>query len=223
MNCAGSLAGTWRVNGVSRPCSRPRWSTSCDEEAKRASSVGEHGEPEEGAWCWGASVLGAGVWTLSLRDRKIERFGTVGSPWHISATFAPNGRWVAYAEGEGSASRVYAEPFPRTGDRFPVTNDARSPFWSPDGRELFYYASGLDQLRAVTFSTQPTVTFGNAVQVPSGGLQGITPVNFRREYDLSPDGKRILGVIAAQATQQALAPTIQVVLNWQSALGARER
>jgi Tol biopolymer transport system component len=161
------------------------------------------------------------LWTLSLRDRKVERFGTVESPWHINATFASNGRWVAYAEGEGSASRVYVEPYPRTGDRYPVTNDARTPVWSPNGRELFY-TSGLDQLRAVTVSTQPTVTFGNPVLMFRGGLQAVpSPNDVRRGYDLSPDGGRILGVVAAQTPQQALAPTIQVVTNWFEELKAK--
>jgi Tol biopolymer transport system component len=159
------------------------------------------------------------LWTLSFRDRRIERFGTVESPWYINATFAPNGRWVAYAAGAGSASRVYVEPFPFTGARYVVANEpARDPFWSPDGQELFY-APGLDRFQVVTFSTQPTVTFGNAVPVPRGGV--LQAQNFRRMYDLSPDGRRILGIIAGQTTQEALAPTIQVVLNWSEELEAR--
>ena len=157
------------------------------------------------------------LWTLALRDRKIERFGTVESPWYINATFPPSGRWVAYGAGGGAASRVYVEPFPPTGDRYVVTNEsARDPFWSPDGKELFY-ASGMDQFRAVTFLTQPVVTFGNAVPVPRGGLFEIEGSS-RRQYDLSPDGKRILGAIAAPTARQALAPTIQVVINWSEEL-----
>jgi serine/threonine-protein kinase len=161
------------------------------------------------------------LWVLSLRDRKVERFGAVESPWKINATFAPDGQWVAYGTGAGAAARVYVEPFPRTGNRYTVANEpARHPFWSPDGKELFY-ASGMDSFRVVTFSTQPTVTFGNPVVVPRGGLFEYGIGQGGRLWDLSPDGKRILGIIAAQTTQQALAPTMQVVLNWQEELKAK--
>jgi hypothetical protein len=155
------------------------------------------------------------LWTLSLRDRKVGRFGSIESHRPSNATFAPNGHWVAYSTGEGDASRVYVEPYPRSGDRHLVTTNepARAPFWSPNGKELFY-ASDLDRFRTVTFSTQPAVTFGQRVLVPASGLIGANGEWFRRDYDLSPDGKRIIGTIAAQTTRDALAPTIQVVLNW---------
>jgi Tol biopolymer transport system component len=191
--------------------------------------------PEPGTWhvpnAWssngrtllfeaGNSTLPWTLWTLSLPDRKIERFGPLESGHTINATFAPNGRWVAYGIGEGPESRIYVEPFPRTGDQHVVTTNgpAWSPFWSPDGNELFY-ASGLDSFHAVGFSTQPTVTFGNPFPVPRGRLFG--GIGGPRPYDLSPDGQRILGVIVAQTTQQAIAPTIQVVVNWAEELKAK--
>lgn len=78
----------------------------------------------------------------------------------------------------------------------------------------------------VAFSTKPTVMFGNPAPHsfslwPRGGLHEGGIGEDRRAYDLSPDGKRILGTIAAQTTQQALAPTIQVVLNWGEELKTR--
>ena len=58
----------------------------------------------------------------------------------------------------------------------------------------------------------------NFVMVPRGGLFEGGIGEDRRACGLSPDGKRILGIIAAQTTREALAPTIQVVLNWQEEL-----
>jgi serine/threonine-protein kinase len=158
------------------------------------------------------------LWTLRLRDRKIERFGAVESPSMLNATFAPKGDWVAYGTREGTAWRVYVEPFPPTGDRYPVPNEARNPQWSPDGKELVY-TTGLDQFGVVTFSTQPTVTFGKEVLMARGGL--VEARGFTRAHDLSADGKRIIGSVGAQTMQQALAPTIQVVLNWSEELKAK--
>jgi hypothetical protein len=90
--------------------------------------------------------------------------------------------------------------------------------WSRDGTQLFY-ESGFDQFRAVTFSTQPAVRFSNPVLMPRGGLYGFS--RLRRNYDLSPDGQRMLGIIAAQTPREALAPTIQVILNWSEELKAK--
>ena len=152
------------------------------------------------------------LWTLSLREGKTERFGTVDSTGTgINAAFSPNGRWVAYNSGDGGATRVYVEPFPRTGERYTIPNDsARNPFWAPDNKRLFY-APAADRLSVVTFSTQPSVEFSNPTPVPRGGL---LPVPTRRPNDLSPDGTHILGTIDATPQGEAATPTIQVVMNW---------
>jgi hypothetical protein len=162
------------------------------------------------------------LWSLSLPDRTIERFGSVQTRQALNATFSPNGRWVAYAAGgeEFESSRVYVEPFPRTGDRYLVSNASGwNPVWSSGGRELFFSA-GIDQFRVVTFSAQPSVSFGAAAVVPTGGLWRIADGG-PRQFDLSSDGQHMLGLLAAPTKQQALAPTIQVVLNWFDELKAK--
>jgi len=71
----------------------------------------------------------------------------------------------------------------------------------------------------VTFSTQPSVEFGNPAPVAKSGLWRSSFVQ-ARPWDLSPDGTRILGFLEGTAPQQAAnAPTtIQVVLNWSEEL-----
>jgi Tol biopolymer transport system component len=156
------------------------------------------------------------LWMFSPRDRRIERFATLESHTTIDAAFSPDGQWVAYGLDDDKGPKVYVEPFPRTGARYLVTNESgSSPVWSPDGKELLY-ASGADRYHVVPFSTRPTVSFGTVGQVPRGRLFGDRPD--RRGYDLSPDGKRIVGTIIAPNKEQAVAPTIEVVLNWQEEL-----
>ena len=157
------------------------------------------------------------LWTLSLRDRKVESFGGTQSSESIDAVFSPDGRWVAFDSAEGRGrSKIDVEPFPRTGARFQVTNGA-NPFWSPDGRELFYGEPATGTFGVVTISAQPTFVFGNPAPVPRGPLGGLGARGSQRNYDLAPDGKQIFGTVDASTEAQSgsvAAPTIQVVLNW---------
>lgn len=166
--------------------------------------------------------LMSALWMLSLEDKKAERFDAVVSPATtlISAVFSPDGKWVAYASGDGRASgAVYVQPFPPTGARYQISKNnewGRHPVWSPDGRELFFAPGpGNNQLIVVGISTQPALAFGDAVAVTRPFFN--TAASNARPYDISRDGQRFLGLIdAAQATQlgRVQADQIQVVLNW---------
>ena len=95
--------------------------------------------------------------------------------------------------------------------------------WSPDGKELFYFTGGGGgQFVAVSVTTRPTFTFGNPVSVPRPF--GPSSQGLERNYDITRDGKRFLGVVAAGQNTTAgapAAPQIQVVLNWFEELKAR--
>jgi hypothetical protein len=69
------------------------------------------------------------------------------------------------------------------------------------------------QFLSVPVATQPTFTISNAVSWPKLFLENGPTTH--RNYDVTPDGKRIIGVIPAGQTQQGIStPRIQVVLNW---------
>ena len=85
-----------------------------------------------------------------------------------------------------------------------------------DGRELFFRSSQAP-LQVVRVTLQPSFEFGNPEPVPAGAGLPFTPFPFpERQYDITPDGKRFIGVVAAGESQggTAGAPQIQVVLNW---------
>ena len=69
------------------------------------------------------------LWTWSLKDRKAERFDAVVSPVGpagalTGAVFAPDGKWVAYASGEGRRTpAVYVQPFPTTGAKYQISKN----------------------------------------------------------------------------------------------------
>jgi hypothetical protein len=156
-------------------------------------------------------------------DTKLGR-DAVQSSIAIDSAFSPGGHW-AYARAapgqEVGAARVYIEPVPRTGAIYPASNgQAFSPLWLPGSKALLYDVAP-KSFSVVTFSTQPSVEFGNPAPLAKSGLSW-SSFTQARPFDLSPDGTRILGFVEGTAPQQAAhaPPTIQVVLNWSEELKA---
>jgi hypothetical protein len=163
---------------------------------------------------------------LSLPDRKVTPVGGIQSVSPLAATFSPDGRWVAYSVAAvgapGGAGSLFVQPFPPTGATYPISKGVGfHPTWAPDGKELFYVA-GPSSYVAVSVTTRPTFTFGNPVPVVRVFVER-GPI-FERSNDITLDGKRFIGVVAAgqnTASGAAAAPQIQVVLNWFEELKAR--
>jgi serine/threonine protein kinase len=165
------------------------------------------------------------VAALSLTDKKVTPVGGIQSAFPPSATVSPDGRWVAYSATAPGANfgSLFVQPFPTTGATYPISKGfGFHPTWSPDGKELFYFAGvGAGQFVAVSVTTRPTFTFGNPVPVPRPFVERGS--GFERNNDITLDGKRFLGVVAAGQTASGApaAPQIQVVLNWFEELKAR--
>jgi len=159
------------------------------------------------------------LWTLSLRDGSVAPFDDVQSGSVPSAAvFSPDGRWVAYQSGELPERRIYVQALRTTGVRFPIAN-GRYPSWSPGGKQLFYHAAS--QLFVVTVGMHPSFSVGNpslaitpqletAMRLETGTESAAA---MRRNYDLSADGNRILGMVDETPVATAAARRIEVVLN----------
>jgi eukaryotic-like serine/threonine-protein kinase len=164
----------------------------------------------------------ATLWTYSTRDRKSQPFGSVRSSRQpANATFSADGSWVAYQSNETGTPAVYVQPFPATGSRFQASvnapqDDPHHPLWSRDGTELFYVA-GPNRLVVTSVTNRSGLMFTNPVLIQTGTWKntfgGPTTI---RNYDVSPDSKRFIGVIASGLSQSGTprAPQIQIVLNW---------
>jgi serine/threonine-protein kinase len=161
--------------------------------------------------------------SFSLPDRKTTPFADEQSTLApVDAMFSPDGRWVAYTPSSQSNVRLFVQPFPATGAKYLIASSGSHPVWSPDGKELYFYLRGqLEQLNVVSVTTVPTFAFGNAMPVPNGNVRSGFDV-VERQYDITPDGKRFIGVVDAQNKASApVAPQIQVVLNWLEELKQR--
>jgi serine/threonine-protein kinase len=156
------------------------------------------------------------VWTYSLRDKKATVFAETPGSRFDRSVFSPDGHWVAYQLDTQPSSRIYVRPFPATATVYvaPEDVDSHHPVWSPDGKELFYVA-GASLFGSVSITTKPSVSFGVPVRAPKSGFTTAVPSSVRT-YDILPDGKHFIGVMAAGQTPSgpASAPQIQVVLNW---------
>src|SRR5262245_43975737 len=156
----------------------------------------------------------AAVRIYSLQDNKETVFAQMPSAALRWSAFSPDGHWLAYQSNETGRNQIWVQPFPATGAKFPIVVGGH-PFWSPDGKELFYN-SGANQTSVVSITTRPTVTFGVPALVPSSGLGNRNPNISPRGSDITPDGKYFVGVLTVDQTQTGspAVPQIQFVLNW---------
>ena len=151
-----------------------------------------------------------GIWTLALDQPNAKPLlfaKTNGGAGR--ARFSPDGRWVAYESTESARLEIFVQPYPTNGVRFQISAAGGSmPRWSHDGRELHYVSNDGD-LMSVTVTPGPRPVFS-----PSKPLfRSIWP---NTNWDISPDGNRILRITAAPPTAVTNSETFGVILNWRS-------
>ncbi len=156
------------------------------------------------------------LWALSMPGKQAAAYGGVQASLPISAAFSPDGQWVAYSD---FSAGTLVQPFPATGAKYQVSTSSSSA-WSPDGKELIMRSGGGFRLVVSGITTKPSFTFASPGELPQGNfLQSPS----ERNFDVMPDGKRFVGVIAADQTQSGSTGTqqIQVVENWFEELKTR--
>jgi eukaryotic-like serine/threonine-protein kinase len=110
-----------------------------------------------------------------------------GSAQHSSAV-SPDGRWIAYASNETGRYEVWLEPFPRTTVRYRLTSTGGShPLWARDGRSIYFDRD--QQLFQLALNLDGPAPVGEPVALP---IQGFVQAEFRRQYDLMPNGREFL-------------------------------
>jgi Tol biopolymer transport system component len=176
----------------------------------------------DGKWLAYTAVKGNefALWMLSLQDKKTTVFAEKAGARIGRAAFSPHGDWLAYQSTETGTNQIFVQPFPATGAKYPVVVGGH-PFWSPDGQAIILNP-GAGLIGTVLITTRPTFSFGPLLQLPGGtsGLFSRNPASDPRVWDITRDGKRILGVTnpstgdASSSSGTPAAPSIQVVLNW---------
>jgi Tol biopolymer transport system component/tRNA A-37 threonylcarbamoyl transferase component Bud32 len=114
----------------------------------------------------------------------------------LHPALSPDGRWMAYTSDEsGSLGEVYVRPFPETtaGGKWQISSGGgRMPFWSRDGKNLFFET--LDNRIAVTGYSAKGETFLPGKPVVWSDKQIFAPTN-DENFDVSPDGRKIAAIM----------------------------
>ena len=154
------------------------------------------------------------LWALPLfGDRK--PFPLVKSPFvELSATFSPDGRWLAFQSNETGESQIYVQPFPAAGGPFMVSKDGGvQPMWRRDGKELFFLSPDATMMAA---SVDTAGQFQASIPTPLFSASTITnPALSGRHYAVTKDGRRFL-VNVIQETSRTI--PLMVVVNWPAAV-----
>jgi eukaryotic-like serine/threonine-protein kinase len=164
------------------------------------------------------------LWVLARDGNAIKPLKAPESAELFSASFSPDGRWIAYAftpragGGQTPDRGVYVEPFPPTGEKnqAPKVSLDFHPVWAPDGKRIFFVSASPSPLVEMTIVTAPSVEFRTPVAlpaVPRAQLRSIDP----RGYDVGADG-RFVSVMQSAFSDGRTAGEIRVVLNWREEL-----
>jgi serine/threonine-protein kinase len=156
---------------------------------------------------------------LKMKDRTTASFPNGQSTDRAAnGEFSPDGAWIAYSVGV-EPSVVYVQPFPANGAVYQISkdDDGHHPWWSHDGRALFY-VPGPDGLARVTVTPRPTFSFGTVQSRPRGGLFE-SPIT-SRSIDSTRDDTTVIGIALSSVIKSgnAVKPQIDVILNWSEEL-----
>ncbi len=153
------------------------------------------------------------IWILDVNSGEARPY--LQADWdERTGRVSPDGRWAAYGSRETGQDRVYVRSFPEPGPRIDISTDrALEPFWSPDGRTIYYRTPG----GLVAAEVDPEGDFEvlrRTIVIPelSGQLRAI-----------HPDGERFLAFAfgSAENTATTTPPRLMVVANWFSELQER--
>jgi eukaryotic-like serine/threonine-protein kinase len=121
--------------------------------------------------------------------------------------FSPDGRWIAYVSNKSGRNVVYMRPFPGPGEEWTISTEGGiEPVWARNTGELFYRQGAA--MMSVDVKTGPTLMVGKPRRVFEGHYA--TSGALYANYDVTPDGKRLLMVKGS--VQEA--PAQITVLNW---------
>ncbi len=152
------------------------------------------------------------IWVLPMAEPDKPRPLIQTEFAEVQPNFSTDGQWIAYQSDESGGDEIYVAPFSGEGRRVRISGDGgHSPFWGPDGSELFFWSQTTNRLMAVPISFEPEFQAGTAQSLLAGDYL-VTSITGRlqRDFDIAPNGEEF--VMIRESQQEA--PDIVIVLNW---------
>jgi serine/threonine-protein kinase len=157
------------------------------------------------------------IWTMplelegrTLQAGKPEVFlQTVTS--ERSPALSPDGRWLTYSSDESGTHQVYVRAFPDQGGKWQISKSGGTyPMWSRSGHELIFETPDR-KIMAAAYTVKGDSFVAENPRVWSDKQLG--GLNQLKNVDISPDGKRIAALIAAESkgAQQAKSHVVFLV------------
>ncbi len=144
------------------------------------------------------------ICALDVAHPKVSRPFIATRYYELEAVFSPDGRYVAYQSNESGRDEVYVQPYPGPGPKVRISLEGgQAPAWNPRGGELFYESP--NAFMAVRMEGGKPA--GSPVR-----LFAHVPTEYRKHYDVSPDGQRFLMLQSAEPA--GAGSEINVITNW---------
>jgi dipeptidyl aminopeptidase/acylaminoacyl peptidase len=132
--------------------------------------------------------------------------------------FSPDGHWIAYASGRGPNREIYVRPYPPnpSAGRVLVSSGGGSfPVWPRKGSELFYQTFD-NRVMAVSYRMERSSFVADKPRLWTGQRMVESPTSpiLLRNYDITPDGKRLLVLQVQGAADDRPTGQANIVLNF---------
>ncbi len=128
-------------------------------------------------------------------------------------SFSPDGRWLAYVSNESGKFQVYVQPFPGKSGKWQISNGGGMfPVWSHSSHELFFRTTD-NQIMVAAYTVKGD-TFVTA-KPHLWSENKLANVGSWGNYDVAPDGKRIVALMpAADSEGQRASNHVIFLLNF---------
>jgi tRNA A-37 threonylcarbamoyl transferase component Bud32 len=171
---------------------------------------------------------GTDLWAVEVGNPGSAR-AIVQSPRSVwGAAVSPDARLIAYVSDESGKAEVYLQPWAAVAGGVASSGGAggaarrqvspegvapsgtgeTAPVWAPAGGELLYRSG--TQIVAVRVAIEPALMLGRPRVVFDGPAAG--PTLLTPNYDLMPDGQRLVLIRAADDTTRT--GSLHIALNW---------
>jgi Tol biopolymer transport system component len=151
--------------------------------------------PETGFDLWTVALENDGA---GLRAGKPEPY--LQTPFdERHPSFSPDGRWMAYDSNESGSYQLYVRAFPDKGGKWQISNSGGMyPVWSRNGHDLFFRTED-NQIMVANYIVRGDSFVADKPRVWSE--KRIANIGLLANYDLAPDGKRIVALMAVDTPE----------------------